>query len=163
MAELTDAPAEPLTAIVGLGASAGGMAALKRFFAAMPPQTGIAFVVVMHLDPDTPSRLPELLAALTGFTVTEASENEASEPNHVYIIPPGKNLLLQGGQLFRRWLRHASGQTEHRGHFPHSATALGASHCFHHVGHLPVLFQELVDILDLDAGACRDASLARCF
>ncbi|MGO8744943.1 MAG: CheR family methyltransferase [Thermoguttaceae bacterium] len=85
---------EALAAIVGLGASAGGMAALKEFFSAMPPKTGIAFVVVMHLDPDTPSMLPELLAGLTGFAVLEAAENQAIEPDHVYIIPPGKNLLL---------------------------------------------------------------------
>ena len=53
-AEPTNPASESLAAIVGLGASAGGMAALKEFFAAMPPKTGIAFVVVMHLDPDSP-------------------------------------------------------------------------------------------------------------
>ena len=94
MPEPTDSAGEVLAAIVGLGASAGGMAALKEFFSAMPPKTGIAFVVVMHLDPDSPSMLPELLAGLTGFTVMEAAENQTIEPDHVYIIPPGKNLLL---------------------------------------------------------------------
>lgn len=87
-------PDNDLTAIVGLGASAGGMAALKEFFSAMPPKTGIAFVVVMHLDPDSPSLLPELLASLTGFMVLEATAGQMIEPDHVYIIPPGNNLLL---------------------------------------------------------------------
>ncbi len=99
MPDPTDSASEPLTAIVGLGASAGGMAALKEFFAAMPAKTGIAFVVVMHLDPDSPSMLPELFAGLTGFSVTEAAERQAIEPDHVYIIPPGKNLLLDEGRV----------------------------------------------------------------
>ena len=94
MPEPTDSASDVLAAIVGLGASAGGMAALKEFFSAMPPKTGIAFVVVMHLDPDSPSMLPELLATLTGFTVMEAAENQAIEADKIYIIPPGKNLLL---------------------------------------------------------------------
>ena len=74
------------------------------------------------------------------------------------------HLLLQGGNLFRRWLRHAAaGKAEHRGHFPHRAAALGTAHRLHHVGHLPVLFQELVDILDLDAGPRRDTLLREAF
>ena len=85
--------------IVGLGASAGGVAALKEFFSAMPAKTGIACVVVMHLDPDSPSMLPDLLAGLTSFTVVEASEQQAIEPDRVYIIPPGKNLFVEQGRV----------------------------------------------------------------
>jgi two-component system CheB/CheR fusion protein len=99
MAEQTDSAGDPLAAVVGLGASAGGMAALKEFFPAMPRHAGIAFVVVMHLDPDSPNMLPDLLTGLTGFTVLEASENQAIEADHVYIIPPGKNLLLHEGRV----------------------------------------------------------------
>ena len=99
MAEATDSAGEVLTAIVGLGASAGGVAALKEFFSTMPPKTGIAFVVLVHLDPDSPSRLPDLFAGLAGFTVMEAMENQAIRANHVYIVPPGKNLLLHQGRV----------------------------------------------------------------
>ena len=99
MSEQTDSVGETLKAIVGLGASAGGVAALKQFFSAMPARTGIASVVVMHLDPDSPSMLPDLLANLTGFVVLEASENQAIEPDHVYVIPPGKYLLLDEGRV----------------------------------------------------------------
>ena len=99
MPEPPDSAGERLAAIVGLGASAGGVAAIKEFFAAMPPTTGIAFVVVMHLDPQGPNMLVDLLAGLTGLAVAEAADNQAVEPDHVYIIPPGKNLLLDQGRM----------------------------------------------------------------
>jgi chemotaxis response regulator CheB len=74
--------------IVGLGASAGGLDALKRFFGAMPPRTGLSFVVVVHLDPTHDSLMPELLARSTTLGVHQALDRQPLEADHVYIIPP---------------------------------------------------------------------------
>jgi two-component system CheB/CheR fusion protein len=65
--------------VVGLGASAGGLEALKAFFGAMPPRTGLAFVVVVHLDPTHESLIPELLSHVTALTVEQARDNRPSK------------------------------------------------------------------------------------
>jgi two-component system CheB/CheR fusion protein len=74
--------------ITALGASAGGLEALERFFKHMPADSGIAFVIVQHLAPDHTSALPELLARFTQMEVEQAKDNVEVAPNHVYIIPP---------------------------------------------------------------------------
>ena len=81
-----------LPPVVGIGASAGGLAALKALFQAMPADTGLAFVVVVHLSPEHESHLPDLLQPQTEMPVTQVSETVAMEPDHVYVIPPGCNL-----------------------------------------------------------------------
>ncbi len=83
--------------IVGLGASAGGLEALKAFFRAMPPKTGLVFVVVVHLDPTHESLLPELLANVTGLTVAHAQDRQPLEADHVYVIPPNRTLTIDQG------------------------------------------------------------------
>lgn len=83
--------------IVGLGASAGGLEALKAFFRAMPPKTGLVFVVVVHLDPTHESLLPELLANVTGLTVAHAEDRQPLEADHVYVIPPNRTLTIDQG------------------------------------------------------------------
>src|SRR5688500_15611449 len=72
--------------VVGIGASAGGLEALKAFFGAMPSNTGLAFVVVVHLDPNRESLMPELLAKSTTLSVEEARHRQPLEADHVYII-----------------------------------------------------------------------------
>ncbi len=74
--------------IVGIGASAGGLDAFKRFFDATPSDTGAAFVLVQHLDPSHKSHTHELLARHTGMPLVEARDRMRVEPNHVYVIPP---------------------------------------------------------------------------
>jgi len=91
------APSGP--AVAGIGASAGGLDAFKKFFAAMPPDSGIAFVLVPHLDPAHESLMVELLARHTTMPVVEAENNMPVEANHVYIIPPNKYMTIQGGVL----------------------------------------------------------------
>jgi two-component system CheB/CheR fusion protein len=87
------------TCIVGLGASAGGLEALDEFFEAMPPKTGLAFVVIQHLSPDYKSLMAELLSRHTNMEVKRAEEGMGVEPDCVYIIPPRKNLRLFHGKL----------------------------------------------------------------
>jgi two-component system, chemotaxis family, CheB/CheR fusion protein len=85
--------------VVGIGASAGGLEALKAFFGAMPPTTGLAFVVVVHLDPTHDSLMPELIARATAHHVEHARDRQALEADHVYIIPPNRTLILERGRL----------------------------------------------------------------
>ena len=85
--------------IVGLGASAGGLDALKRFFGAMPPKTGLSFVVVVHLDPTHESLMPELLARSTTLGVHHAQDRQPLEADHVYIIPPNRSLTIDQGLI----------------------------------------------------------------
>jgi two-component system CheB/CheR fusion protein len=82
------------THIVGIGASAGGLEAIEAFFKAMPPQSGVAFVVIQHLSPDHKSLMAELLSKRTRMPVHRAEDGMQVEPNAVYLIPPNKNLRL---------------------------------------------------------------------
>ncbi|HEY8290684.1 MAG TPA: chemotaxis protein CheB, partial [Acetobacteraceae bacterium] len=85
--------------IVGIGASAGGLQAFKTFFAGMPADSGMAFVLVQHLDPQHRSMLVELLASATAMPVVEAADRMPVEPDHVYVIPPNATLRIAGGEL----------------------------------------------------------------
>ena len=87
--------------VVGIGASAGGLEAMEELFEGMPPDTGIAFVVVTHQHPGYRSLLPELLRRRTKMTVAEAAEGTRLEPNHVYIGPAGGNLEIVDGRVHR--------------------------------------------------------------
>src|SRR5262245_40848649 len=75
-------------AIVGLGASAGGIAALREFFAHVPSETGIAWVVILHLSPDHDSKLAEIIQTTADVPVTQVREAVDIDPNHVYVVPP---------------------------------------------------------------------------
>jgi two-component system CheB/CheR fusion protein len=92
-------PGRPGPPVAGIGASAGGLDAFKKFFAALPPDSGIAFVLVPHLDPAHESLMVELLARHTTMPVVEAENNMPVEANHVYIIPPNKYMTIVGGVL----------------------------------------------------------------
>ena len=85
--------------VVGLGGSAGSIQALKTFFQALPAGGGMAYVVILHLSPDHTSTLPELLQATTAMPVRAAQDAEPLEADHVYVIPPGKHLLVVNGHL----------------------------------------------------------------
>jgi two-component system, chemotaxis family, CheB/CheR fusion protein len=80
--------------VVGIGASAGGIQALQKFFDALPKQTGAAFVVVVHLDPDSHSELAHILAARTAMAVVQAEGTQRLEPNCVYVIAPNRRLQI---------------------------------------------------------------------
>jgi two-component system, chemotaxis family, CheB/CheR fusion protein len=85
--------------LVGVGASAGGLTALKTFFRAVPRDSGMAYVVIVHLDPDHESRMAELLRSCTDIPVEQISESFTPEPNRVYVIPPNKNLSAVDGRV----------------------------------------------------------------
>ncbi|MCE9557034.1 MAG: PAS domain S-box protein [Planctomycetes bacterium] len=86
-------------AVVGLGASAGGLEAAQGFFTAMPADSGMAFVLIQHLDPTHESLTDELLARQTAMPVMQVTCKTRIEPNHVYVIPPNKYLALAEGSL----------------------------------------------------------------
>ena len=87
--------------IVGIGASAGGLAAFEAFFSAMPPvvDTDMAFVLIQHLSPDHKSALTELVRRYTRMPVEEVEDGVEVKPNQVYIIPPNRDLALLNGRL----------------------------------------------------------------
>jgi two-component system, chemotaxis family, CheB/CheR fusion protein len=85
--------------VIGLGASAGGLQALKEFFTHMPAESGMAFVVIMHLSPKHESHAAALLQATTNMPVTQVTQAIKVEPNHVYVIPPTKNLEMNDGHI----------------------------------------------------------------
>ncbi len=85
--------------IVGIGASAGGLEALKAFFEAMPEISPAAFVVVSHLDPKHVSLMPELLQHHSEMPVVQVQDGMQVEPGHIYIIPPNYDLYILNGAL----------------------------------------------------------------
>ncbi len=85
--------------VIGIGASAGGLDAFKRFFTAMPADSGMAFVLVQHLDPIHESLTADILAKLTSMKVAQVEDRITVEANHVYVIPPNKNLSIRDGVL----------------------------------------------------------------
>lgn len=85
--------------IVGVGASAGGLDAFTELLEALPIDTGMAFVLVQHLDPDHESALTQILARTTSLPVHEITDDETVKANHVYIIPRDTNLTIVGGVL----------------------------------------------------------------
>jgi two-component system, chemotaxis family, CheB/CheR fusion protein len=84
-------PPKPVN-VVGIGASAGGLAALKQFFAEVPDDSGFAFVIVVHLSPEHKSHLAELLQPHVPMPVQQVTATMPLEVNHVYVIPPNANL-----------------------------------------------------------------------
>ena len=91
--------AAPASHIVGVGSSAGGLDALEQFFRNMPPDEGLAFVVIQHLSPDFKSLMLQLLARHTTMAIEHAQDGMALQANTIYLIRPRKSLQLKGGVL----------------------------------------------------------------
>jgi len=85
--------------VVGIGASAGGLKAFTKFLEAIPEESGMAYIIVQHLDPSHESILPELLQRATKLPVLEITDNVLVEPDHVYIIPSNRLLTATDGVL----------------------------------------------------------------
>jgi len=85
--------------IVGIGASAGGLEAFLELLRALPSGTGMAFVVVQHLEPHTESQLAAILSKATDMPVVQAAEGQSVEPNRVYVIPPNTVMLIENRVL----------------------------------------------------------------
>src|SRR5580698_2110299 len=99
--ETPSGPDNPGCPVVGIGASAGGLAAFEAFFSGMPADTdpGMAFVLVQHLAPDHKSILTELVKRYTRMKVFEVADGMAVKPNCAYIIPPNRDMALLNGAL----------------------------------------------------------------
>ncbi|MBS0523401.1 MAG: hypothetical protein JSS04_07160, partial [Proteobacteria bacterium] len=95
--------------VVGIGSSAGGLSALEGLLPAIPADSGLAFVVVQHLDPDHESSLAALLQRLSPIPVATIKNETAVEPNHLYVIPPNASLTLSDDRL------HLAPPVENRG------------------------------------------------
>jgi chemotaxis response regulator CheB len=85
--------------VVCIGASAGGLDSFTQVLQNLTPNTGMAFVLIQHLDPTHPSGLTEILARKTEIPVSEITTNLPVEPNHIYIIPPNTHLVILHGVL----------------------------------------------------------------
>jgi two-component system CheB/CheR fusion protein len=86
-------------AVVGLGTSAGGLEACRRLLAALPARTGMAFILIQHLDPAHESMMVDLLTGHTSMIVLQATDGMLIEPEHLYVIPPGTYLSVGSGAL----------------------------------------------------------------
>jgi two-component system CheB/CheR fusion protein len=85
--------------VVGIGSSAGGLEALKNFFEKMPDDTGMAFILIQHLDPSHESSMVSLLGRNTGMEVIQVKDGMKVQPNRVYVIPPNKDMGIIKGVL----------------------------------------------------------------
>src|SRR5690606_30148601 len=91
--------APPPFSIVAIGASAGGLEALRQLFSQLPAETGAAFVVIQHLDPDRPSMLTSVLGAITQLPVVEAADGMRLERDRVYVTPSNADIEVQDGVI----------------------------------------------------------------
>ncbi|MDB5133104.1 MAG: hypothetical protein JWR02_2853, partial [Mucilaginibacter sp.] len=85
--------------IIGIGGSAGSFKALERFFLHMPVDTGVAFIIIMHLDPNHTIKVSELFQKYTSMPVLQAEDNMEVEKDHVYVIPPNKDMGIHDRKL----------------------------------------------------------------
>ena len=97
--------------IVGIGASAGGIDALKAFFSHVPIDSGLAYVVILHLSPDHESALAEVLQTSAAIPIAQVRERVRVEPDRVYVIPPNRGLAMEDGHLVTSGI---TGQEERR-------------------------------------------------
>ena len=86
--------------IAGIGASAGGLDALKQFFSHMPQGKGLAFIVLQHFDPGSKSILANILQRTTPMKVVAMERENRIQPDHVYVMPAHKHLTLSGKTAF---------------------------------------------------------------
>ncbi len=97
---LPPGPKEKLFPIAGIGASAGGLEALEQFLSNVPEKSGIAYVVIQHLDPTQKGMLPELLQRISKMEVSQAKDGMVVKPDCVYVIPPNKSMSILNGTLY---------------------------------------------------------------
>ncbi|WP_316979217.1 chemotaxis protein CheB [Shumkonia mesophila] len=93
---------EQLTPVCAIGASAGGVAALQEFFSRIPDDLGLAYVVIIHLAPDHPSHMSEILTGRTAMPVHQVTDSLQLRPNCVYVIPPDRELVIEGNNVQSR-------------------------------------------------------------
>jgi len=102
----------PVVPVVGIGASAGGLEAFTQFLGHLDVNTGMAFVLVLHLDPKHDSLLTEILARMTSMPVIEVTNDTAIAANHVYVMPPNSRMTIVANRL------KLDPRTSNDGHYP---------------------------------------------
>lgn len=102
--QLIKSKASPPLTIIGIGASAGGLTALRNLLHALPGDSGLTFVIVVHLSPEHESILAELLQPYSPMPVLQVNGYTVMQPNHVYVIPPAKSLVVNDNALDLREL-----------------------------------------------------------
>lgn len=119
--------------VVGIGASAGGLDAFKKLLRVIPEDSGMAYVLIQHLDPNHESILPELLQKITRIPVLEIENDIEVKPNHIYVIPSNKIMVATDGVLL---LAPRPGKSKTERHMPIDLffTSLAEVHQSHAIG-----------------------------
>ena len=97
--QLQDTPTKDEFLIVGIGASAGGIQALQKFFQQVPANSGMAYIVILHLSPDHDSQLANVLQQTATIPVAQVTERVKFEPNNIYVVPPDQHLNMEDGYI----------------------------------------------------------------
>ncbi|MDR7039787.1 PAS domain S-box-containing protein [Methylobacterium sp. BE186] len=100
--ELNPLPSQTFVPVCAIGASAGGVGALQSLFRHVPADLGLAYVVILHLSPDQPSALSEVLSVCTKMPVHQIEDGPTLKPNCIYVIPPDRELVIDGDSVTAR-------------------------------------------------------------
>jgi two-component system CheB/CheR fusion protein len=103
-------PAQKFVPVCAIGASAGGVTALQNLFRQLQTDLGLAYVVILHLNPDEPSALAEILSVCTRMPVHQVEDGPSLTPNCVYVIPPDRELIIDGDNVTARPFTEPRGQ-----------------------------------------------------
>ncbi len=95
--------------VVGIGASAGGLGAYESLFTNMPADTGMAFVLIQHLEPSHKSILAEIVSKYTQMNVKQVEDGDPLEPNKIYVIPPNRYMSIYNGKLLLHEPKESTG------------------------------------------------------
>jgi len=117
------APSKGHVPICAIGASAGGVAALRSLFRQLPDDLGLAYVVILHLSPEHPSALAQILSTCTKMTVRQVDASCKLSPNCVFVIPPDRELVIEGDDVAAREFTEPRGQRAPIDHFFRSVAA----------------------------------------
>lgn len=99
---MNDQPSPKHVPVCAIGASAGGVSVLRTLFHQLPDDLGLAYVVILHLAPEHPSAMAEILAACTSMSVHQVDDTPELRPNCVYVIPPDRELVIEGDSITAR-------------------------------------------------------------
>ncbi len=103
-------PVKGKVPICAIGASAGGVAALQSFFRQIPEDLGLAYVIIVHLAPEHPSAMADILQNCTNMQVLEVDDTPRLKPDCVYVIPPDRELVIEGDDITARPFTEPRGQ-----------------------------------------------------
>ncbi len=99
-------PVSNFVPICAIGASAGGVGALRTLFRLLPTDLDVAYVVILHMSPEHPSALAQILSSCTKMDVFEVTDSADLKPNCVYVVSPDRELVVDGDRAGRRYGRH---------------------------------------------------------